>query len=53
MLSGLHARWLAAPDNAVEAVKQAVRLQNGFVSQLSHGNGVAEAIKYYLATAAP
>jgi len=52
MLSSLHARWLATPSNAVDAVKQAVRQQNGFVSQLSHGNGVAEAIKYYLATAA-
>jgi hydroxymethylpyrimidine pyrophosphatase-like HAD family hydrolase len=49
MLSALHARWLAAPANAVEAVKQAVRQQNGFVSQFSHGNGVADAIKYYLA----
>jgi HAD superfamily hydrolase (TIGR01484 family) len=48
MLSTQYARFLGAPSNAVEAVKEAVRSQKGFVSQLSHGNGVAEAIKYYL-----
>ena len=49
MLSNAYARWLAAPGNAVEAVKQAVREQAGFVSELTHGRGVTEAIKYYLA----
>jgi hypothetical protein len=49
MLSRKYARWLAAPANAVEIVKTAVREQGGYVSGLSHGNGVAEAIKYYLA----
>ena len=48
MLSRLHARWLAAPGNAVEAVKDTVRQQHGYVSELSHGNGVADAIKHYL-----
>jgi len=47
MLSRRHARWLAAPANAVEPVKQAVRQQDGYVSQRSHGGGVAEALKYY------
>jgi len=49
MLSHQYARWLAAPANAVDEVKDAVREQGGYVSQSSHGNGVAEAIKYYLA----
>jgi len=48
MLSRLHARWLAAPGNAVEAIKETVRQQHGYVSELSHGNGVADAIKHYL-----
>ena len=48
MLSRVHAGRLAAPSNAVEAVKKAVRQQGGYVSQLSHGWGVADAIKYYL-----
>ena len=49
MLSRAHARWLAAPCNAVDAVKNTVREQGGYVSQLSHGRGVADAMKYYLA----
>jgi HAD superfamily hydrolase (TIGR01484 family) len=48
MLSQKFARWLAAPANAVEAVKDCVRKAGGYVSQLPHGYGVAEAIKYYL-----
>ena len=45
MLSSRYARWLAAPSNAVEPVKQAVREQAGFVSDLPHGYGVAEGLK--------
>ena len=48
MLTADYARWLAAPSNAVEAVKKAVREQKGFVSEFSHGDGVADAIKYYV-----
>jgi HAD superfamily hydrolase (TIGR01484 family) len=48
MLSQKFARWLAAPANAVEEVKDCVRKEGGYVSQLPHGYGVAEAIKYYL-----
>jgi HAD superfamily hydrolase (TIGR01484 family) len=51
MLSRQYARWLAAPANAVDEVKNAVREQGGYVSQAAHGHGVAEAIKYYLAPA--
>ena len=48
MLSREHAHLLAAPANAIDAVKNTVREQQGFVSQLPHGNGVAEAIRHYL-----
>jgi HAD superfamily hydrolase (TIGR01484 family) len=49
MLSHRYARWLGAPSNAVAEVKAAVRSQNGYVSELSHGYGVADAMKYYAA----
>ena len=45
MLSRDLARWLAAPSNAIEAVKRAVRRQKGFVSELAHGDGVADALE--------
>jgi HAD superfamily hydrolase (TIGR01484 family) len=48
MLNRKFARWIAAPANAVEEVKDRVRREGGYVSQLPHGYGVAEAIKYYL-----
>ena len=48
MLSTDLARWLAAPRNAVKAVKQTVRRQKGFVSEHSHGNGVADALEFVL-----
>jgi hydroxymethylpyrimidine pyrophosphatase-like HAD family hydrolase len=48
MLSHRYARWLAAPGNAVEPVKQAVREQDGHVSDLLHGNGVAEGLEICL-----
>lgn len=47
MLSKSYAHMIAAPANAVAAVKNAVRAQGGFVSELPHGLGVADAIKYY------
>ncbi len=49
MLAPQYARFVAAPANAVGAVKLAVRAQGGYVSAEPHGRGVAEAIKYYLA----
>jgi HAD superfamily hydrolase (TIGR01484 family) len=48
MLSRKFARWIAAPSNAIEPVKIGVQNEGGYVSQLPHGYGVAEAIKYYL-----
>jgi HAD superfamily hydrolase (TIGR01484 family) len=49
MLSTQYAGFLAAPANAVPEVKQAVRTGAGYISPRSHGSGVADAIKYYLA----
>ncbi len=49
MLSPAYARLLAAPANAIAAVQHTVRNHQGFISSHSHGQGVAEAIKYYLA----
>jgi hydroxymethylpyrimidine pyrophosphatase-like HAD family hydrolase len=48
MLKCEFARFLAAPQNAVGAVKAALRDQNGYISPHSHGRGVADAIKHYL-----
>ena len=48
MLSSAYARFLAAPANAVDAVKQAVRAQGGHVSSFSHGQGVAEGLEHFL-----
>jgi hydroxymethylpyrimidine pyrophosphatase-like HAD family hydrolase len=48
MLSNKYARFLAAPANAVEAVKHAVRTQGGHVSSFSHGTGVAEGLEHFL-----
>jgi len=48
MFSQRHAFWLAAPANAVPAVKKAVLSQNGFVSERSHGHGVAEGLEFHL-----
>jgi len=51
MLSRRYARWLAAPENAVTRVKQTVREQDGHVSELSHGHGVADGLECSLASA--
>lgn len=48
MLSHQYARWLVAPSNAVSAVKTVVREQNGYVSELSHGHGIADGLAFYL-----
>jgi hydroxymethylpyrimidine pyrophosphatase-like HAD family hydrolase len=44
MLSNKYARWLIAPANAVVAVKEAVRFQEGYVSQGACGHGVADGL---------
>ncbi len=48
MLLPQYARFLAAPANAIPAVKLAVQSQNGFVSELNQGHGVAEGLEYHL-----
>jgi HAD superfamily hydrolase (TIGR01484 family) len=48
MLSGQYARCVAAPDNAVSAVKELVRSQNGYISHQPWGHGVARGLEYYL-----
>jgi HAD superfamily hydrolase (TIGR01484 family) len=48
MLSREHARWLVAPSNAIELVKQTVRRQEGFVSDEPHGYGVARGLEFFL-----
>jgi hydroxymethylpyrimidine pyrophosphatase-like HAD family hydrolase len=52
MLVSEHARWLVAPDNAIDTVKMAVRRQNGYVSRHLHGHGVAEGLEFCLKRAA-
>jgi hydroxymethylpyrimidine pyrophosphatase-like HAD family hydrolase len=48
MLSRTYAQFLAAPANAVEAVKETVRRQGGYLSVRRHGHGVDEALRHYL-----
>jgi HAD superfamily hydrolase (TIGR01484 family) len=48
MLKSEFATWLVAPQNAVPEVKTAVARQQGFVSRLTCGNGVAEGLEYHL-----
>lgn len=48
MLDKTRARCLTAPANAVATVKATVRSQNGFVSALERGAGVADGLRYWL-----
>ena len=48
MLSQEFARWLVAPDNAIEAVKKRVRQQQGYVSGQPYGYGVARGVEFFL-----
>lgn len=48
MLKSEFATWLAAPQNAVPEVKEAIKRQRGFVSELPCGDGVAEGLEYLL-----
>jgi hydroxymethylpyrimidine pyrophosphatase-like HAD family hydrolase len=48
MLKSEFANFLAAPTNAVAEVKEVVARQQGFVSGLHCGNGVAEGLEHYL-----
>ncbi len=48
MLKTEFARCLVAPANAIPVVKESVRGQGGFISELSCGNGVADGIERQL-----
>ncbi|MBI4664453.1 MAG: HAD family phosphatase [Verrucomicrobia bacterium] len=48
MLTSARARWLIAPSNAVEEVKEQVRQQNGYVSVEPHGHGLAWGLRRIL-----
>lgn len=48
MLDAERARWLVAPANAIPEVQQRVRAQDGYVSNRTHGDGVALGIEYFL-----
>ncbi|HEX3797967.1 MAG TPA: HAD family hydrolase [Verrucomicrobiae bacterium] len=47
MLLQEFAQFLVAPANAMEEVKTVVRKQNGFVSELPQGWGIAEGLRFY------
>jgi hypothetical protein len=53
MLELRHAECLVAPANALDVVKQAVLAQNGFVSSLPNGYGVADGLNHYLGVQSP
>ena len=48
MMSKTVARWLVAPANAIEAVKDTVRRQRGYVSHQPCGFGVARGLEFFL-----
>jgi hydroxymethylpyrimidine pyrophosphatase-like HAD family hydrolase len=50
MLQLAFAARLAAPKNAIDPVKSAVLSQGGFVSGMSHGEGIADALRFHLAS---
>lgn len=45
MLSNRYARWLIAPGNAVDAVKESVQRQRGIISHLPYGHGLAMGLR--------
>ena len=49
MLSKEFAHWLITPSNAIEAVKNRVRKQGGYVSDLPCGHGVAKGLEQLFA----
>jgi HAD superfamily hydrolase (TIGR01484 family) len=48
MLSGLPAKCIVCPDNAIAPIKELVRQQNGYVSHQPWGHGVARGLEFYL-----
>jgi hydroxymethylpyrimidine pyrophosphatase-like HAD family hydrolase len=52
MLSQRYAKWLIAPGNAVQTIKDTVRRQNGYISEKPHGDGVLDGLDWLLKTVA-
>lgn len=48
MLLNQYAKYLVAPRNAVDAVKAQLQSQNGYISELSQGHGIADGIEFHL-----
>jgi hydroxymethylpyrimidine pyrophosphatase-like HAD family hydrolase len=51
MLDGTHARWVACPANAVEAVQRAVQRAGGYVARADCSEGIVEALRHFGALA--
>jgi HAD superfamily hydrolase (TIGR01484 family) len=47
MLDGRHARWVACPGNAVDAVKRTVTEAGGYVAQGACSAGILEALRHF------
>lgn len=47
MLDGTFARWAAAPGNAIDEVKEAVKKAGGYVARARCSDGVLEALRYF------
>jgi HAD superfamily hydrolase (TIGR01484 family) len=48
MLSGLYAKCIVCPDNAIPPIKELVRQQRGYISHQPWGHGVARGLEHYL-----
>jgi HAD superfamily hydrolase (TIGR01484 family) len=48
MLSGLYAKCIVCPDNAIPPIKDLVRANKGYVSHQPWGHGVARGLEHYL-----
>ena len=46
MLQRRYARWLAGPKNTIPAVREQLRVEGGFLSELPHGYGTAKALQH-------
>ncbi len=49
MLTGVHARHVACPDNSIDEVKRAVRAAHGYVARDGYSAGVIEALRFFCA----
>jgi len=47
MLDGRHAKWVACPGNAVEAVKRAVKQAGGYAAAGECSVGIVEALRHF------